>query len=187
MRIFLKKILEADEPKVAAQPAAPAASQTDAKPQTPIPKQPAPTSDSAPTAPQSKDQQGNSYNLKFDLEDFQNKLSQATEAIKNEFRDKILSQIANQKIQFRASKGYGQPEKEYVVNVDSVSIDFYYENYVVVIKGREPNKQKESEYFIKPPYIIKKLGTASVPSKKKAASPVVPVPAPTQNVATKGI
>jgi hypothetical protein len=187
MRIFLKKILEADEPKGTSPSDAPPAIQPAAKPQSPSPKQQVPASDSVPTAPQSKDQQGNSYNLKFDLEDFQNKLAQATETIKNEFRDKILSQISNQKIQFRASKGYGQPEKEYIVNVDGVSIDFYYENYVVVIKGREPNKQKESEYFIKPPYIIKKLGAASVPSKKKTTAPVAPVPSPTQNVATKGI
>lgn len=182
MPIFLKNLLEADQPKPTDTVGkAPATSATPAAPQ---PPQESPKQDQKPKS----SGQGNTYDLGFDLEDFQKKLSQATETVKNEFKEKVLSQIANQKIQFRASKGYGQPEKEYIVNVDDVSIDFYYENYVVVIKGREPNKQKQSEYFIKYPYVIKKLGAATVPSKKKDTSATAaPVPTPTQNVATKGI
>ena len=180
MPIFLKRFLEAEQPQPAGKgtnPPAPAATPQSASPSTP------PQSE-----PPKQQSGGNTYNLGFDLEEFQKKLSQATETVKNEFKEKILTQVANQKIQFRASKGYGQPEKDYTVNVDDVSIDFYYENYVVVIKGREPNKQKQSEYFIKYPYVIKKLGAATVPTKKKDTSaPDAPVPTPTQNVATKGI
>jgi len=185
MPIFLKRFLEADQPQPAGKGANPPSQGAPAAAPTtpPQPPQEAPKQDQKQSSGQ-----GNTYNLGFDLEDFQKKLSQATETVKNEFKEKILSQIANQKIQFRASKGYGQPEKDYIVNVDDVSIDFYYENYVVVIKGREPNKQKQSEYFIKYPYTIKKLGAATVPSKKKdTVAPTAPVPTPTQNVATKGI
>ncbi len=81
--------------------------------------------------------------------------------------------------------------KDYVVNVSGVSIDFYYEKYVIIVKGREQGKQKESEYFVKSPYQIKILGNAVVtPSAKKKqqqapATPVAPV-VPT-NTATKGV
>jgi len=133
----------------------------------------------------------NVYDAKFDLTDFETRVSQSTLQNKGTFQNKIMSKIGNKQVQLRASKGYGQPEKDYVVNVSGVSIDFYYEKYVIVVKGREQGKQKESEYFIKPPYQIKILGNAVVtPSAKKKqqqspATPVVPV-VPT-NTATKGV
>lgn len=133
----------------------------------------------------------NLYDAKFDLNDFETRVSQSTLQNKGNFQNKILSKIGNKQIQLRASKGYGQPEKDYIVNVSGVSIDFYYEKYVIIIKGREQGKQKESEYFVKPPYQIKILGNAVVtPSAKKKqqqapATPVAPV-VPT-NTATKGV
>jgi hypothetical protein len=133
----------------------------------------------------------NVYDAKFDLTDFETRVSQSTLQNKGTFQNKIMSKIGNKQVQLRASKGYGQPEKDYVVNVSGVSIDFYYEKYVIVVKGREQGKQKESEYFVKPPYQIKILGNAVVtPSAKKKqqqspATPVVPV-VPT-NTATKGV
>ena len=133
----------------------------------------------------------NLYDAKSDLSDFETRVSQSTLQNKGTFQNKIMSKIGNKQVQLRASKGYGQPEKDYVVNVSGVSIDFYYEKYVIVVKGREQGKQKESEYFVKPPYQIKILGNAVVtPSAKKKqqqspATPVVPV-VPT-NTATKGV
>jgi len=136
-------------------------------------------------------QDPNVYDAKFDLTDFESRVSQSTLQNKGNFQNKILSKIGNKQVQLRASKGYGQPEKDYIVNVSGVSIDFYYEKYVIIIKGREQGKQKESEYFVKPPYQIKILGNAVVtPSAKKKqqqapATPVAPV-VPT-NTATKGV
>ena len=133
----------------------------------------------------------NVYDAKFDLTDFETRVSQSTLQNKGTFQNKIMSKIGNKQVQLRASKGYGQPEKDYIVNVSGVSIDFYYEKYVIIIKGREQGKQKESEYFVKPPYQIKILGNAVVtPSAKKKqqqapATPVAPV-VPT-NTATKGV
>ena len=133
----------------------------------------------------------NLYDAKFDLTDFETRVSQSTLQNKTSFQNKIMSKIGNKQVQLRASKGYGQPEKDYIVNVSGVSIDFYYEKYVIVVKGREQGKQKESEYFVKAPYQIKILGNAVVtPSAKKKqqqspATPVVPV-VPT-NTATKGV
>jgi hypothetical protein len=136
-------------------------------------------------------QDPNLYDVKPELTDFESTVSQSTSQNKTNFQNKILSKIGNKQVQLRASKGYGQPEKDYIVNVSGVSIDFYYEKYVIVIKGREQGKQKESEYFVKQPYQIKILGNAVVtPSAKKKqqqapATPVAPV-VPT-NTATKGV
>jgi hypothetical protein len=136
-------------------------------------------------------QDPNLYDAKSDLSDFESRVSQSTLQNKSSFQNKILSKIGNKQVQLRASKGYGQPEKDYIVNVSGVSIDFYYEKYVIIVKGREQGKQKESEYFIKAPYQIKIIGNAVVtPSVKKKqqqapAAPVAPV-VPT-NAATKGV
>ena len=136
-------------------------------------------------------QDPNLYDAKLDLSDFESRVSQSTLQNKSSFQNKILSKIGNKQVQLRASKGYGQPEKDYIVNVSGISIDFYYEKYVIIVKGREQGKQKESEYFIKAPYQIKILGNAVVtPSVKKKqqqapAAPVAPV-VPT-NAATKGV
>jgi len=136
-------------------------------------------------------QDSNLYDAKSDLSDFESRVSQSTLQNKSSFQNKILSKIGNKQVQLRASKGYGQPEKDYIVNVSGVSIDFYYEKYVIIVKGREQGKQKESEYFVKAPYQIKILGNAVVtPSVKKKqqqapAAPVAPV-VPT-NAATKGV
>lgn len=145
--------------------------------------------------PQQGGEQGqqdpNLYDAKLDLSDFESRVSQSTLQNKSSFQNKILSKIGNKQVQLRASKGYGQPEKDYIVNVSGISIDFYYEKYVIIVKGREQGKQKESEYFIKAPYQIKILGNAVVtPSVKKKqqqapAAPVAPV-VPT-NAATKGV
>ena len=145
--------------------------------------------------PQQGGEQGqqdpNLYDAKLDLSDFESRVSQSTLQNKSSFQNKILSKIGNKQVQLRASKGYGQPEKDYIVNVSGVSIDFYYEKYVIIVKGREQGKQKESEYFVKAPYQIKILGNAVVtPSAKKKqqqapAAPVAPV-VPT-NAATKGV
>jgi len=145
--------------------------------------------------PQQGGEQGqpdpNLYDAKLDLSDFEIRVSQSTLQNKSSFQNKILSKIGNKQVQLRASKGYGQPEKDYLVNVSGISIDFYYEKYVIIVKGREQGKQKESEYFIKAPYQIKIIGNAVVtPSVKKKqqqapAAPVAPV-VPT-NAATKGV
>ena len=141
--------------------------------------------------PQQSQGDPNLYDVKPELTDFETRVSQSTLQNKSEFQNKILSKIGNKQVQLRASKGYGQPEKDYVVNVSGVSIDFYYEKYVIIVKGREQGKQKESEYFVKAPYQIKILGNAVVtPSarKKQQQAPATPVaPAVPTNTATKGV
>jgi hypothetical protein len=137
-------------------------------------------------------QDSNLYDAKFDLSDFESRVSQSTLQNKSSFQNKIMSKIGNKQVQLRASKGYGQPEKDYLVNVSGISIDFYYEKYVIIVKGREQGKQKESEYFVKAPYQIKILGNAvvtpSVKKKQQQQAPSAPVaPVVPTNAATKGV
>lgn len=154
-----------------------------------------PQDPNAQQPPQQSGEQGqgdpNLYDVKPELTDFESRVSQSTLQNKSEFQNKILNKIGNKQVQLRASKGYGQPEKDYVVNVSGISIDFYYEKYVIIVKGREQGKQKESEYFVKAPYQIKILGNAVVtPSarKKQQQAPATPVaPAVPTNTATKGV
>lgn len=108
---------------------------------------------------------------------------------KNDFQSKILQKISNKQVRLvRAAKGFGQPEREYVVNVADVKIEFWYQKYVVVITGREQNKQKESDFHLTAPYVIKIMGQAQPSKSKKQTQPAAPKPVQTpQNTATKGL
>ena len=196
MSISLKKLIfEADgnvptqkggNPPAAAVPKTPAPAPVSAPKQqassTPTEKQ--------PSAPQSSgESDANTYNVKFDLDNFETKVSNSTEDAKNNFQSKILQKISNKQVRLvRASKGFGQPEREYIVNVADVKIEFWYQKYVIVINGREQNKQKESDFHLTSPYIIKIVGQAQPSKSKKQTQPAAPKPVqPPQNTATKGL
>jgi hypothetical protein len=194
MSISLKKLIFEAEGNVPPQkggnpptPAAPAQ-----KAQAPAPKAtapaPAPT-EKQPTAPSGGEGDSSTFNVKFDLDDFETKVSNSTEQAKNDFQSKILQKISNKQVRLvRAAKGFGQPEREYVVNVADVKIEFWYQKYVVVITGREQNKQKESDFHLTAPYIIKIVGQAQPSKSKKQTQPAAPKPVqPPQNTATKGL
>lgn len=192
MSISLKKLIFEAEGNVPPQkggnpptPAAPAQ-----KAQAPAPKATAPSPAPTEKQPQSSGEgDANTYNVKFDLDDFETKVSNSTEDAKNNFQNKILQKISNKQVRLiRASKGFGQPEREYIVNVADVKIEFWYQKYVIVITGREQNKQKESDFHLTAPYIIKIVGQAQPSRSKKQTQPAKPKPvqAP-QNTATKGL
>ena len=192
MSISLKKLIFEAEGNVPPQkggnpptPAAPAQ-----KAQAPAPKATAPAPAPTEKQPQSSGEGDvNTYNVKFDLDDFETKVSNSTEDAKNNFQNKILQKISNKQVRLvRASKGFGQPEREYIVNVADVKIEFWYQKYVIVITGREQNKQKESDFHLTAPYIIKIVGQAQPSRSKKQTQPAKPKPvqAP-QNTATKGL
>ena len=41
-----------------------------------------------------------------------------------------------------------------------MAIDYYYDRYVIIIVGREENKQKVAKFFIKPGFKVKILGNS---------------------------
>jgi len=196
MNISLKKLIFEAEggtpPQKGAKPPtqAPAAAPKAA----PSPKSPPPAPAPAPAAekqpsPSGGEGDANTFNVKFDLDDFETKVSNSTEQAKNDFQSKILQKISNKQVRLvRAAKGFGQPEREYVVNVADVKIEFWYQKYVVVITGREQNKQKESDFHLTAPYVIKIMGQAQPSKSKKQTQPAAPKPVQTpQNTATKGL
>ena len=110
------------------------------------------------TQPQTVDVQ--SYDVLPDFTVFDTKLKNSTESLKNNLQKTIQDKILGKKIVVRASKGYKQPETDYTINVTGVAIDYYYDRYVIIIVGREENKQKVAKFFIKPGFKIKVLGNA---------------------------
>lgn len=107
------------------------------------------------------------YNVLPDFTAFDVKLKNSTEKLKLDLQKKIQDQILNKKVVIRAAKGYKQPEMDYTVNVTGVAIDYYYDRYVIIVVGREENKQKVSKFFLKPGYKIRILGPADVKPKDK--------------------
>lgn len=107
------------------------------------------------------------YDVLPDFTAFDTKLKSSTEALKNNLQKTIQDKILGKKIVVRASKGYKQPETDYTINVTGVAIDYYYDRYVIIIIGREENKQKVAKFFIKPGFSIKILGSADLKPKDK--------------------
>lgn len=127
----------------------------------------------APAAPQPP-RSGQEYNVGFDFTNFERTIAAFTENAKNQFQQKLMNLVGNKQVFLRGSKGYGQPIKDYTINVKGVSIDFYYERYVVVFKDED-----DKEYFLETGYRIKILGQAQIVPKaprKKKKEPVVAVP-----------
>ena len=130
-----------------------------AAPQPVQPAQPAqPAQPKQPAAAPSVDLK--TYDVLPDFTAFDTKLKSSTEALKNNLQKSIQDKILGKKIVVRASKGYKQPETDYTINVTGVAIDYYYDRYVIIIIGREENKQKVAKFFVKPGFKLKILGNA---------------------------
>lgn len=123
---------------------------------------------SAPTKP------GTELNVGLDFTNFERTIASFTENAKNQFQQKLMNLVGNKQVFLRGSKGYGQPIKDYTINVKNISIDFYYDRYVVVFKDED-----DKEYFLEPGYKIKILGPAQIipktRKKKKLPFDMTPV------------
>ena len=106
-------------------------------------------------------QPGQEINVAADFTNFERTIASYTENAKNTFQAKLLSLTGNKQIFIRGSKGYGQPIKDYTINVKNVSIDFYYDRYVIVFKD-----DNDKEYFLEPGYKVKVLGPAVATQKR---------------------
>lgn len=113
-----------------------------------------------PTQPATPQVNITSYDIQPDFTAFDQKLKNSTESLKINLQKTIQDKILGKKIVVRASKGFKQPEADYTINVTGVSIDYYYDRYVVIIIGREENKQKVAKFFVKPGFKVKIMGNA---------------------------
>lgn len=114
------------------------------------------------------------YDLGRDFFSFTHAMDSATETVKNQFEQAIGSKLKGKKIRARASRGYKQFEKDYEIDAANVSIDDYYDNYVVVVKATNGK-----EYFLKPGFKVQILG-AMEPEKQIPQQQIQPPNVPPQ-------
>ena len=142
-------------------------------------KETAENPDITPTGSEEK-----TMDLSVDYSEFDKQLKSSTEKIKSQFEEIMKNKLVGKKITARSSKGYKQPEADYSINVTDVDLDYYYDRYVIVVSGREENKQKTTKFFIKPGFKIKVLGNAdNLPNDRTDNLPVKePSDVPANNV-----
>jgi len=113
---------------------------------------------------------GQFYDLNKDFSNFRKWMDGTDEQIKQKFEQSIGSKLNGKRIVANASRGYKQFVKKYEFDVSKISIDDYYDNYVVVAYDNTTPKPKE--YFLKPGFKIQVLGPASgQPSPQMGVSP----------------
>ena len=120
------------------------------------------------------EQQGSEqfYDLGKDFFNFKRMMDGTDEQIKQKFEQSIGSKLVGKRIRARASRGYKQFVKSFDFDVTKISLDDYYDNYVVVAYDNTTPKPKE--YFLKPGFKIQVLGPATgEPSPQKGGDPKV--------------
>ena len=107
--------------------------------------------------------QGQSYDFGKDFSSFQRALDGTTEQVKQKFEAAINSQLRGKRVRARASRGYKQFEKDYEFDVSKITIDDYYDNFVVVAhdESKKTKSGRAKEYFLKPSTKIQIVGPAS--------------------------
>lgn len=116
--------------------------------------------------------EGQYYDLGKDFSNFRRTGDRADEEIKRRFEQSIGSKLVGKRIRANASRGYKQFIKQYEFDVVRITLDNYYDNYVVVAHDNTTPKPKE--YFLKPGLQITILGPATgQPSPQKGGKPQV--------------
>jgi hypothetical protein len=99
------------------------------------------------------------YDLGLDFSNFRRTIDGSFDQIKQKFEQVIGSKLNGKRVRARASRGYKQYVKDYEFDVTKITLDDYYDNYVVVAHDNTTPKAKE--YFLKPGFKIQILGPAS--------------------------
>jgi hypothetical protein len=102
---------------------------------------------------------GQLYDLGLDFANFRRTIDGSSDQIKQRFEQVIGAKLNGKRVRARASRGYKQYVKDYEFDVTKVTLDDYYDNYVVVAHDNTTPKAKE--YFLKPGFKIQILGPAS--------------------------
>lgn len=106
------------------------------------------------------------YNISADFSDFETKIANATEQSKAAFLRNLNSRVLGKKVMVQASKGYGQPIRDYTISVTSTSLDYFYDRYVIILRDEE-----EKEYFLKTGFKITIVGQGEPLKPKKPKKP----------------
>ncbi len=115
--------------------------------------------------------EGQYYDLGKDFANFRRTIDGANEEVKKRFEQTIGTKLNGKRIRARASRGYKQYVKDYEFDVTKVTLDDYYDNYVVVAHDNTTPKPKE--YFLKAGFKVQILGPATgQPSPQKGGNPL---------------
>jgi hypothetical protein len=115
---------------------------------------------------------GQYYDLGKDFANFRRVMDGTDEQIKQKYERAIGARLVGKRIRARASRGYKQYIKDYEFDVTRVTLDDYYDNYVVVAYDNATPKPKE--YFLKPGFKIQIIGPATgQPSPQKGGKPEI--------------
>lgn len=109
------------------------------------------------------------YNVSTDFSDFETKIANATEQSKAAFLRNLNTRVLGKKVSIQASKGYGQPIRDYTISVTSTSLDYFYDRYVVILRD-----ENDKEYFLKTGFKITIVGQGEPLKPKKQKKPSVP-------------
>jgi hypothetical protein len=109
------------------------------------------------------------YNISSDFSSFETRIANATEQAKAAFLRNLNSRLVGKKVSIQASKGYGQPVRDYSISVTSASLDYFYDRYVVILKD-----ENDKEYFLKTGFKITILGVGDPLKKKSDKKPKTP-------------
>ncbi len=113
-----------------------------------------------------QDTSGQYYDLGKDFSNFKRMIDGSFEQVKQRFEQNIGEKLVGKRVKARASRGYKQYVKDYEFDVTKISIDDYYDNYVVVAYDNSTPKPKE--YFLKPGFKVTIVGPATgQPSPQK--------------------
>ncbi len=114
--------------------------------------------------------EGQLYDLGQDFAQFRRMIDGADQQIRQQYEKQISSKLVGKRVRARASRGFKQFVKDYEFDVTKVTLDDYYDNFVVVAyDGTTP---KPKEYFLKPGFKIQILGPATgQPSPQKGGDP----------------
>lgn len=114
--------------------------------------------------------EGQYYDLGKDFALFRRSVDGSFEQIKAKFEQVIGSKLVGKRVRARASRGFKQYVKDYEFDVTKITLDDYYDNYVVVASDNTTPKPKE--YFLKPGFKVTILGQATgQPSPQKGGKP----------------
>ena len=121
--------------------------------------------------------EGQYYDLGKDFSAFRRMIDGADQQVKQQYEKSIAAKLVGKRVRARASRGYKQFVKDYEFDVTRVTLDDYYDNFVVV--AYDSTTPKPKEYFLKTGFKVQILGPATgQPSPQKGGDPRFEQPKP---------
>jgi hypothetical protein len=114
--------------------------------------------------------EGQYYDIGKDFSSFRRMIDGADQQIRHQYEKAISAKLVGKRVRAYASRGYKQYVKTYEFDISRITLDDYYDNFVVV--AHDSTTPKPKEYFLKPGFKVQILGPATgQPSPEKGGDP----------------